>query len=195
MQQHKLIDLTGKRFGRLVVKQRAADYEAYRPCWLCDCDCGRSKVVRGSSLKHGSTKSCGCLLAESSRNTLRQRIGDKNYSWRGGCSQTAKGTLSWARTIISRSRSGSLKNGYCPPVNDPEEILRLWAEAGGVCQLSGILFREGNGYDPVLDHCHFTGKLRGFICRRFNTAIGMLKEEIELAEKLLVYIKAHTCAS
>lgn len=58
-------DLTGQRFGKLVVKERAEDYVSPKGArsarWLCVCDCGNETVVLGSSLKAGKTHSCGCL--------------------------------------------------------------------------------------------------------------------------------------
>jgi hypothetical protein len=55
-----LIDLIGQRFGRLVVTARADDMDR-KPGWLCRCDCGNWKAVRGSDLRNGATQSCGCL--------------------------------------------------------------------------------------------------------------------------------------
>jgi len=55
------IDLTGKRFGRLVVVERADDHR-----WSCRCDCGNEKTLPGDSLRSGQTRSCGCLRRETS---------------------------------------------------------------------------------------------------------------------------------
>lgn len=63
----KFIDLTGQRFGRLVVlnldyiKKIKGGSKVY---WHCQCDCGNVKSVFGTNLKKGSTKSCGCLRIE-----------------------------------------------------------------------------------------------------------------------------------
>ena len=58
----KLIDLTGKKFGRLTVIKRNYPNNKYnRTMWLCKCDCGKEKVILGCSLKGGKTRSCGCL--------------------------------------------------------------------------------------------------------------------------------------
>ena len=54
------IDLTGKQFGRLVVKQKL-DKRGKEWYWLCECECGNTKEVRGVSLREGKVKSCGCL--------------------------------------------------------------------------------------------------------------------------------------
>lgn len=59
----KFLDLTGKRFGRLVVLKRASK-PGDRVRWLCKCDCGVKKEVRGYNITSGHTKSCGCLNKE-----------------------------------------------------------------------------------------------------------------------------------
>lgn len=63
----KFEDLSGKRFGRLIVLERA---ENGRTCgkavtrWVCICDCGNKIITEGHSLRRGRTKSCGCLNRE-----------------------------------------------------------------------------------------------------------------------------------
>lgn len=59
----RLIDLTGQRFGRLTVIERAPSAGRH-PRWLCECECGASIVAYGSNLKRGRTQSCGCLHRE-----------------------------------------------------------------------------------------------------------------------------------
>lgn len=61
----KLIDLTGKMFGNLLVLGRSLDakYEKFSQVgWVCECQCG-SKIIKsvwGSSLRVGQSKGCGC---------------------------------------------------------------------------------------------------------------------------------------
>ena len=74
----KLIDLTGQRFGRLLVVKRAGSDKQKRAKWECQCDCGNEAVVVSSYLINGETKSCGCLI--------RETIGNMNLSH--GCSGT-----------------------------------------------------------------------------------------------------------
>ena len=57
----KAEDLTNKKFGKLVPLYRV---EAPRTSWLCQCDCGKKKIVRASNLKKGTTLSCGCFQKE-----------------------------------------------------------------------------------------------------------------------------------
>jgi len=60
----KLIDLSGKRFGRLTVIGRAINSPGGESQWFCKCDCGNLKIVQGNHLRDGATQSCGCLAAE-----------------------------------------------------------------------------------------------------------------------------------
>lgn len=52
----RLIDLTGQRFGRLVVVERVENSADGRARWLCRCDCGQSKTVLGEHLKKRTHK-------------------------------------------------------------------------------------------------------------------------------------------
>lgn len=60
----KFIDLTGKRFGRLIVISKDLNNKSKRIKWICKCDCGNTKSVYGFNLQKGYTKSCGCLQKE-----------------------------------------------------------------------------------------------------------------------------------
>ncbi len=58
-------DITGNRYGKLVVISRASDLilangtKKYQ--WKCQCDCGNECIVQGVNLTTGETNSCGCL--------------------------------------------------------------------------------------------------------------------------------------
>lgn len=62
------IELTGQRFGRLLVTSLAENNPFRRKgrrggssAWICACDCGTQLLVRSELLRKGETKSCGCL--------------------------------------------------------------------------------------------------------------------------------------
>ena len=64
----KRLDLTNKRFGRLVAQRIVGKrYTCY--VWRCICDCGNTHDVMTGQLTSGQTRSCGCLRKE---NGLRQ---------------------------------------------------------------------------------------------------------------------------
>jgi len=59
----KRIDRTGDRYGRLLVLEHVPNAPGAKDTnarWLCQCDCGKTKVVYGQDLKRGKVVSCGC---------------------------------------------------------------------------------------------------------------------------------------
>ncbi len=72
----KAVDLTGQRFGRLLVLAR--DYSKRKSAyWECLCDCGNKISTASTCLKLGYTKSCGCLLKE--KNTKHNKSNSPEY--------------------------------------------------------------------------------------------------------------------
>ena len=61
----KLIDLTDKKFYRLLVLERA--FTKGRVKWVCKCDCGNIVNILAYHLISGHTKSCGCYNVDINR--------------------------------------------------------------------------------------------------------------------------------
>lgn len=59
--RHAYIDLTGQRFGRLVVLKEVERNKFGHIQWLCQCDCGNTVISSTSVLRAGKRKSCGCI--------------------------------------------------------------------------------------------------------------------------------------
>lgn len=59
------LDLTNKRFGRLLVIERSQNRIMgngdSRRAWLCKCECGNEIVATTQDLRKGDVRSCGCL--------------------------------------------------------------------------------------------------------------------------------------
>lgn len=66
----KFNNLTGQRFGRLLVISQAPNIGKVTR-WLCLCDCGQTKITRALLIASGKTKSCGCLRKESTSNSFK----------------------------------------------------------------------------------------------------------------------------
>lgn len=58
------VDLTGERFGRLFVLERADKTAKSQQRWRCLCDCGKETFATTGHLRSGHSKSCGCLGLE-----------------------------------------------------------------------------------------------------------------------------------
>lgn len=63
----KVIDLTGEKFGEWTVLERSGSDKRGQALWKCQCSCGTIRNIVGSSLRKGSSKSCGCKKIERSR--------------------------------------------------------------------------------------------------------------------------------
>lgn len=60
----KFIDLTDKVFGRLTVIERGENDSHGTARWICRCECGNIKLIRGDKLRTGEIVSCGCYQSE-----------------------------------------------------------------------------------------------------------------------------------
>lgn len=78
-----MIEMTGKRFGRLVVLEYAGRNSGNNSLWRCRCDCGNEITTTGTCLRLGMTKSCGCYAKERTIATNRARS-------RGLCAERAR---------------------------------------------------------------------------------------------------------
>lgn len=73
-------NLSGLIFNQLKVSHHAF-YKNKKHYWLCHCECGKEKIVDGSSLKTGNTKSCGCYNSKIAKITAqRMRKGDDSIA-------------------------------------------------------------------------------------------------------------------
>lgn len=85
----RVLDLTGQRFGRLLVKCLSHIDKQRHSNWSCLCDCGESKVVTRGNLKKGNVKSCGCLFGEGNNRKHGHRTKAK----------TSKVYMTWGRMV------------------------------------------------------------------------------------------------
>lgn len=89
-------DLTGLRFGSLVVRGRG---ERESNSWVCACDCesSRTKIVKRVHLVTGATTHCGCLTNRGSLTgkvfgrltVVRKLLGGNSYECRCSCREAA----------------------------------------------------------------------------------------------------------
>lgn len=57
-------DITGQRFGRLIVVSYSHTNKFRKSCWVCKCDCGNEVIINRNALMSGNTTSCGCYNKE-----------------------------------------------------------------------------------------------------------------------------------
>jgi hypothetical protein len=69
----------------------------------------------------------------------------------------------------------------------------MLTKQNGVCAICGNpeTAKSNAGYvkNLAVDHCHKTGKVRGLLCQDCNIGIGKLKDDINLVQSALDYLK------
>jgi hypothetical protein len=107
-------DLTGRRFGRLVVTGFAFTGSQRVSFWDCQCDCGEICVANGRSLKEGTKSSCKCLLREKAADTCRSRTVHGHTKTLNGKVLTTRTYNSWTsmKQRCCGSSGGRSKTDY-----------------------------------------------------------------------------------
>ena len=148
-------DLTGMRFGRLVVIEQAEDYidpQGYhRTQWKCKCDCDNIITIVGQSLKSGATKSCGCYMRdEASKRTplLKKKYNTydlETYDY--GVGYTEKGEEFW----FDKEDYDKIKN-ICWSYNASGYVVGLLDGRGTMVRLHRLVMGFKDKSTPIIDH-------------------------------------------
>lgn len=71
---------------------------------------------------------------------------------------------------------------------EPEDYTALLDAQNGKCAICRLEHR-GSGKRLHVDHCHNSSKVRGLLCGKCNTAIGLLDDLPERAEAVAAYLR------
>ena len=63
----------------------------------------------------------------------------------------------------------------------------MFKKQNNKCAICGIEFSDNN--KAFVDHCHKTNRVRGLLCTRCNTLLGMAKDNIEILQKAITYLQ------
>lgn len=191
----RIIDLTSKRFTRLIVLKRngtLSDGSLQKPSWLCKCDCGKELTVRGKSLRSKQTLSCGCYNREAtSHNNNLERDGScilcgKEYRYCAPvkkiycskkCADSIKSTYGknfkkTLKSLLHRSKTCKrVRNKELRFDLDYDFLLALFRKQSGRCSKTGVKFvlpqvARRNPWSPSID--------------RIDSSKGYTKDNIQL---------------
>ena len=84
---------------------------------------------------------------------------------------------------LAGSRVSARNRGHMPCTATIDELEPLFTTKCCVCSTEC-------GNKICIDHCHTTGKFRGFICNRCNTILGCAQDSIDHLVKMILYLKA-----
>jgi len=174
------IDLTGQRFGRLVVKSYSHKYDRYS-YWLCVCDCGKTAVVRGANLKSGKTRSCGCLHDELSA----QRIAAQNLTHGESKSRLYGIWSDMKRRCLNCKRNAFERYGGRGIAVDPDwmsyDAFAVWAYQSGYSETLSLDRVDNDGpYSP--QNCRWATKKKQANNKSNNVTFECGKERLTLAQ-------------
>jgi hypothetical protein len=183
-----MTDFSGQRFGMLVALRRDPTSANRYIRWICRCDCGREVSRFASNLANHHATSCGCKKrrrVEAILKDQRKRCPDCQEVKLLGAFRMNPSALDGRATyclICSRWRDRKTRLG----------VSREWfegkaAEQGWKCGNR----RCGRVIDwsSPIDHCHRTGAVRGILCMKCNTALGMTAEDSGRIVGLVEYLK------
>lgn len=179
----KIIDLTGRKYGRWTVIKKSDHRYADRVVkWLCQCACGNQREVIGHTLKSGKSRSCGCLAIDLGRK--QSGIFSGHYK-HGGARRTGKVRLYriW-QNIKKRCNKpnhpdykyyGAKGISLCDEWQDDFEAFRDWALS--------------NGYQDnlTIDRINSRGDYKPDNCQWLSLSENVSKAQRELAERRLQY--------
>ena len=143
----KLIDLSGKKFGRYTVLYRDTKQHSVKNAfWICRCKCGNIKSVNSNVLRSGSSLSCGCYRSEYFRKKMtthgdsNSRLGRVWYGIKERC---------YNKNAPSYKNYGGRGITVCPEWLNSYEAFREWALTHGYSDNLTIdrINNDGN-YEP-----------------------------------------------
>jgi len=148
-------DLTGMKFGRLTVIERANNNNQYRAQWLCVCECGNRRIIPSDCLLKGTSKSCGCLNNEIRKSGANRRT-------HGGCGTRLHRIWKNMKTRCKNLNSIDYQKWYggrgievCKEWDDSFESFKEWAIQNGYDDKLSIDRINVNGnYEP--DNCRWS---------------------------------------
>jgi len=145
----------------------------------CECGCGEKVRARFLTGHNRRTDKCGRGL---------HLLEDGNIYVRDGkrvCKTChLEGQKRRRRNNPIHHRKLAIKNRYGISYEEVEALLRIQNNQCGICHID---FKEHDDR-MAIDHCHVTGRVRGLLCRKCNSAIGLLGDSVERLSEALQYL-------
>lgn len=124
-------DIIGVKYNRLTIKEILGKKNGH-VIVRCECECGNEKITRYSRLENGSTKSCGCLRIETTKEMRDNNITHGNSKSRlYRCWQGMKQRCNGTSNIKSKERYLERNIGICEEWKNSFETFKEWAVNNG----------------------------------------------------------------
>lgn len=97
----------------------------------------------------------------------------------------------WRKNNPEKMRSNHLKREYNISLEGYNKILQDQENKCAICNIHKDDLGGGR-VNLDVDHCHETGKIRGLLCPNCNKALGLLKDNINIVQKMTEYLIINT---
>lgn len=155
----------GDKFGRLTCVSFDHIGKHYRSYFLFHCNCGKYKVILGSGVVSGNTKSCGCLSSEIKKSKrLPENLGVIYQIVLGYKRHATRRKIKWLINIFDVKEIIIKPCFYCGAINTNNKITKNLKE--------GFLY---NGIDRKNNKGNYTTKNCVPCCKQCNRAKGNMK--------------------
>lgn len=195
-------DLTGRRFGKLVVLSKTDDRHRNNVVYRCRCDCGNEKEIPSTMLTSKGVKSCGSCNESTSRSKHRSKLKSVYYSMRSRCYNPndasykhygEKGvTISKEWDTFERFETWALSHGY----EDGLTIDRI--DTSGIyspdnCRWVGYVVQNNNTSRNTRTICSGVDMTLSEIARLYDVSyqnlVNLFKQNKHTAQEILFYLK------
>lgn len=187
----RLNDITGKRFGKLLVLEYVGNH-----LWKCKCDCGNIAVVHSYNLRHGKSKSCRCGKIRNGQKVcprcqtkkyINEFGDDGNKSRCKSCMKEIR-AANWESNhngIRERQYWHGIRNRYGLTQEDFNCLLESQKGKCAICRK-----RFSKKLKPEVDHCELNGvvRVRGLLCDKCNRGLGFFNDDDVLLKEALNYL-------
>ncbi len=155
-------DLTGKKFGKLLILEKCGKTRFNNIKWKCKCDCGNETIVVGSDIIRYNVKSCGCL---------KSQLAEKNPLWTGYGEISGSFLGSIKRQAKQNKKEFNL---------DIEYLWNLFVKQQETCALTGIKLKI---------NCPYKINDRTASLDRINSSKGYIEGNVQWVHKVVNMMK------
>ena len=145
----KFQDLTGQRFGKLVVIKRVENNDRNQVRWLCQCDCGNTHITISHSLTKGLCRSCGCLQQEAIEKNQQRKYNNYDLLGEYGIGYTLKGE----EFYFDIEDYDKIKN-YCWHINTDGYVVTTINQTHSKIKMHRLVMDVINNHNVNVDHIY-----------------------------------------